>query len=95
VTSAFAWTDPASKIQFETEFGFVPGAERPYRTRYRVEDGTFRIASFKDRPADIGVYQEFVNRFTGQPSDVVPGGNVMPVALPEPPPTVRDGQPKP
>lgn len=95
LTSNIAWTDPASKIPFQSQFGFTPGAERPYWTRYRVEDGTSRIASFKDLPGTTGEYQGFVNSFTGKPTDVVPGGNVMPVALPEPPPTVRPGRPSP
>ena len=93
VTSAIVWTDPATKLQVQTEFGYVPHAERPYWTRYRVDDGTYRVASFKDLPGVSGEYQGFVNSFTGKPTDVVPGGGGMPVALPEPPPTVRPGAP--
>jgi hypothetical protein len=95
VTSSIVWTDPASKLNFHTEFGFVPGAERPYWTRYRVEDGTFRIASFKDASVNSTEYSNFISTFTGNPTDPVPGGNVMPEALPEPPPTVRTGPPRP
>ena len=88
VTSAHTWVDPTSKITFTTEFGFVPRAERPYWSRYRVDDGTMRIASFKERPGTTPEYQNWVNSFTGKPTDVVPGGNVMPVAQPLPPPPV-------
>ena len=88
VTSAHTWVDPTSKITFTTEFGFVPRAERPYWSRYRVDDGTMRIASFKERPGTTSDYQSWVSSFTGKPTDVVPGGNVMPVAAPLPPPPV-------
>jgi len=84
VRSLVTWTDPVSKIRFETEFGYTPGAARPYWTRYRVEDGTFRTASFRDPPFGSGntEYQQFLNTFTGRPNDPVPGGNLPPVTAP-------------
>jgi hypothetical protein len=88
VTSSLTWTDSASGVTYQTEFGFTPGADRPWWARYRVEDGTMRIASFEDRPGTTGAYAEFVSAFTGKPTDPVPGGNVEPVVS-EPPPTVR------
>lgn len=89
VQSAIAWQDPVSKIRFETEYGFVPGAERPFWTRYRVDDGTMRVASFKDPPwtgPGAAEYQQFLyNKAVLDPATAVPGGNVMPVPGPLPP----------
>lgn len=82
VKSTVAWTDTTSKIRFETEFGHVPGAPRPYWVRYRVEDGTMRVASFLDAPWDSGAaaYDAWIYSAFSNPAAAVPGGNVMPVA---------------
>jgi hypothetical protein len=88
IRSAHTWTDPASKLRFETEFGYTPGAPRPWWARYRVDDGTMRIASFAEPPQGAGynAYQDFINNFHGLPGDPVPGGNLPPVG---PPPLPR------
>jgi hypothetical protein len=91
VRSKIVWTDPVSKIKFETEFGFTPGAERPWWARYRIEDGSSRIASFAERPGTTGEYQGFLNSFTARTADPVPGGNRIPVPTPTPPPLPRPG----
>ena len=83
------WTDTTPKIRFETEFGYTPGATRPFWTRYRVEDGTYKVASFTEPPWGAGraEYEAFL--YSPQlinPANPVPGGNLMPVPPPLPPP---------
>jgi hypothetical protein len=87
VKSTIVWTDAKSKIRFETEFGYTPGAPRPFWTRYRVDDGTTRVASFTQAPsgAGAGEYGAWVASTFTDPAAPVPGGNVMPVAPPPPP----------
>jgi hypothetical protein len=72
--------DPTSKLRFQTEFGFVPGAKRPYWARYRCEDGTWKVASFEKAPWAEGKaeYNAFQSTFKGDPNAPVPGGNVFP-----------------
>ncbi|HEV2782026.1 MAG TPA: hypothetical protein VGX25_21765 [Actinophytocola sp.] len=84
VRSLITWTDPVSGIRFETEFGYTPGAPRPYWARYRVDDGTFRTASFQGPPFGSGSaeYQQFLDSFTARPTHPVPGGNLPPVTAP-------------
>jgi hypothetical protein len=88
VKSTIVWTDPVSKLRFETEFGYTPGAAQPYWARYRIEDGSYRIASFREPPFGAGnaEYQSFLNRFRATASEAVPGGNLPPVAPPPPRP---------
>ncbi len=94
VTSTVMWNDPVSGIPYQTEFGFTPGAPRPYWARYRVEDGSVRTATFADPPFGAGnaEYQAWTERFTGKASDEVPGGNVPPEQQEAAPPTKREGR---
>ena len=55
VQSTIVWTDAKSRIRFETQFGYTPGAPRSYWTRYRVDDGTTRVASFAQPPSGAGL----------------------------------------
>jgi hypothetical protein len=84
IRSILTYIDPESKLRFQTEFGFEPGAKLPYWARYRVNDGTFRVASFEGPPWAEGAaeYQAFLDSFKGDVSAPVPGGNVQPA--PEP-----------
>jgi hypothetical protein len=80
--SVLTYIDAESKLRFQTEFGFEPGARRPYWTRYRTSDGTWKIATFEKPPFAEGAveYDAFVHSFKGDPNAPVPGGNVYPVA---------------
>jgi hypothetical protein len=82
IQSTVVWTDPASKIRFETQFGYTPGARRPYWTRYRVEDGTSRVASFAEPPWGAGEaeYRGWAATNFADPAAAVPGGNIQPIA---------------
>jgi hypothetical protein len=93
--SSIVWTDTTPKIRFETEFGYTPGATRPFWTRYRVEDGTYKVASFTEPPWGAGraEYEAFL--YSPQlinPANPVPGGNLMPVPPPLPPPPGAAGR---
>jgi Domain of unknown function (DUF4157) len=94
IRSVLTYIDPESKLRFQTEFGFEPGAKRPYWARYRVDDGTVRVASFENPPWAEGAaeYQAFIDGFKGDASAPVPGANIQPA--PEPgyvPPTSIPG----
>ena len=88
VRSTLTYIDPRSKLRFQTEFGYVPGAPRPFWARYRVDDGTFKIATFEHPPfsAGAGEYGTFLQSFTADAAAPVPGGNLHPVPKPGPVP---------
>ncbi len=86
VRSRITWHETGNPVAHVTEFGLTPGLEEPFWATYDVADGTRRTASFKTPPwAEGGTqYTNFVDAFTGKPTDPVPGG-----VIPEPPPTKR------